>query len=221
MDRTVLSAGRPLHRFDSSVPSVFLSVNSVHLFATHAKRGRYTDFTELAQRGTEECARIYDVAMKPHPRPPYIRKAIKWGGAALTVLLVVVWVGSGWFDIQYGSRSNVGLVISRGCLAVLAFQGGIPAGDIGVVCRYTGSLVGYQLVWMPGWEQGIVRGPVLPLWIPALLCLLITAWTFRLDALARRRARLNLCPKCHYDRTGLAGRADAVCPECGAAPKTM
>ena len=31
--------------------------------------------------------------MKPHPR---IRKTIKWGGAAVTVLLVVVWIGSGW-----------------------------------------------------------------------------------------------------------------------------
>ena len=36
----------------------------------------------------------------------------------------------------------------------------------------------------------------------------------RLDALATRRARLNLCPKCNYDRTGLA--ATAVCPECAA-----
>ena len=33
------------------------------------------------------------------------------------------------------------------------------------------------------------------------------------EALSRRRARLNLCRKCNYDRTGLA--LDAVCPECG------
>src|SRR5581483_8527771 len=31
--------------------------------------------------------------MKPRPR---IRKTIKWGGAAVTVLLVVVWIGSAW-----------------------------------------------------------------------------------------------------------------------------
>jgi hypothetical protein len=29
--------------------------------------------------------------VKPHPR---IRKTIKWGGAAVTVLLAVVWIGS-------------------------------------------------------------------------------------------------------------------------------
>ena len=36
--------------------------------------------------------------MKPHPR---IRKTIKWGGAAVTVLLVVVWVGSGWLSVGW------------------------------------------------------------------------------------------------------------------------
>ena len=54
---------------------------------------------------------------------------------------------------------------------------------------------------------------VFPLWVLliALFSLAVTAW--HLDALARRRARLNLCPKCNYDRTGL--RAEAICPECG------
>src|SRR4051812_37657088 len=33
--------------------------------------------------------------MKPHPR---IRKTIKWGGAVLTVLLVALWIGSGWWS---------------------------------------------------------------------------------------------------------------------------
>jgi uncharacterized OB-fold protein len=35
-----------------------------------------------------------------------------------------------------------------------------------------------------------------------------------LDAKARRRILLNLCPNCSYDRAGLA--MGAVCPECGA-----
>jgi rubrerythrin len=43
-----------------------------------------------------------------------------------------------------------------------------------------------------------------------------TALAWRLDTFARRRARLNLCPKCNYDRAGIAG--DAKCPECGALP---
>src|SRR5438045_122692 len=36
--------------------------------------------------------------MKPHPR---IRKAIKWGGAAVTVFFVVVWIGSGWWTFEW------------------------------------------------------------------------------------------------------------------------
>ncbi len=60
----------------------------------------------------------------------------------------------------------------------------------------------------------------LPLWAPAVGCLAGTVIAWRLDTLARRRARVGFCPKCGYDRTGLVGvggAAGAVCPECGAA----
>lgn len=58
----------------------------------------------------------------------------------------------------------------------------------------------------------------IPLWPLAAGSFLATAIAWRLDTLAHRRARggVNLCPKCTYDRTGLA--ADAKCPECGALP---
>ena len=54
------------------------------------------------------------------------------------------------------------------------------------------------------------------LWPIALCALGVTAFARYLDTLARRRARIGFCPKCNYDRTGLA--AGAVCPECGSAP---
>jgi rubrerythrin len=44
----------------------------------------------------------------------------------------------------------------------------------------------------------------------------MAAAAWYLEILARR-ARLNLCPKCKYDRTGIA--AGAVCPECGSLPE--
>jgi len=37
----------------------------------------------------------------------------------------------------------------------------------------------------------------------------------KLATRGERAARLNLCPKCGYDRAGIA--AESVCPECGAA----
>jgi rubrerythrin len=52
------------------------------------------------------------------------------------------------------------------------------------------------------------------LWPLVLAALALTLYAWHLDTLARRRARLNFCPKCNYDRTGLP--KDAVCPECGA-----
>jgi hypothetical protein len=42
--------------------------------------------------------------MKPHPR---IRKTIKWGGAAVTLLLVVVWIASARYYLLFHSRIGV------------------------------------------------------------------------------------------------------------------
>ncbi|HMN40561.1 MAG TPA: hypothetical protein PKE29_06910 [Phycisphaerales bacterium] len=56
----------------------------------------------------------------------------------------------------------------------------------------------------------------MPLWAPAVGILFITAIAWRLDTLARRRVRAHLCPKCRYDRAGLA--MGVACPECGSQP---
>ena len=53
----------------------------------------------------------------------------------------------------------------------------------------------------------------IPLWFPLTLSLIATAAAWRLDALARARAVVGLCPKCHYELRGLA--PGAKCPECG------
>jgi hypothetical protein len=61
-----------------------------------------------------------------------------------------------------------------------------------------------------GWRASM------PMWVPASasLCAAVLAW--RRDAVARRREQVGLCPKCNYDRAGLA--AGAKCPECGEPP---
>jgi len=71
-------------------------------------------------------------------------------------------------------------------------------------------------MWYGWYHDPTCAWLTVPLWMPALGTLLGSAAAWRLDALARRRARLNLCPKCNYDRAGIAG--DAKCPECGAMP---
>ncbi len=64
-----------------------------------------------------------------------------------------------------------------------------------------------HIVWIGGESWHI------PIWIVIAPCLLLTVILWRLDTLPLRRAKLNLCPHCNYDRTGLA--LDAKCPECG------
>src|SRR5437762_2158764 len=49
--------------------------------------------------------------MKPYPR---IRKTVKWGGAAVTVLLLVVWIGSAWWMAALVTSSGFVLDLSQG-----------------------------------------------------------------------------------------------------------
>ena len=157
--------------------------------------------------------------MKPHPR---IRKTVKWGGAAATVLLVVVWIGSGWLFVGFATEAGsavyftaggVGVQTSRRYAIDSPFDWGSRKAPLWSLwdweCRSSGPGPP-SFHTPPGFS---VFGPLWPFMMP-IAGTTVIAW--RLDTLARRRARLNLCPKCDYDRTGLAD--GAVCPECGSAP---
>jgi hypothetical protein len=160
--------------------------------------------------------------MKPHPR---IRKAIKWGGAAVTLLLVVVWIGSYWRGLWAERLDHTSLSV--------VFRGGIHWAwhehtiRDDMVNRVSGMGL-FSAEDLPQWpsivwpsvsmtDMGMRAELWIPLWLPTLAGFVPTALAWRLDTLARRRARLNLCPKCRYDRAGLA--VDARCPECGNMPR--
>jgi hypothetical protein len=154
--------------------------------------------------------------MKPQPR---IRKTIKWGGAVVTVLLAVVWIGSGWGYACEGVSPVV--FVDRGAVIVT----GTPETMNG------GALVSRGRRW-PSWgahrfglywrisndSSRWVQTVIVPLWpfVAGIAVASLAAWFFDAGA-GRARARLNLCPKCNYDRAGIT--ADAKCPECGAGPK--
>ena len=150
--------------------------------------------------------------MRLHPR---IRKTIKYGGAALTVLLVVVWIGSGSRCFSCWNRWGLALRVSGGQIVLFYTPN---ENDHGSEFRFARQ--DFIIELQPYFPRRIANGPnvcwgfFLPLWMLAAMMLLLTALAFRLDTLARRRERMNLCQKCGYDRTGLA--SDTVCPECGA-----
>jgi hypothetical protein len=71
------------------------------------------------------------------------------------------------------------------------------------------------------WSIGGVPLPLIPFWpgfaLNTLFYAVLACGLYHVPRVIRRhrRARMNLCTECHYDRTGLAG--DAKCPECGVA----
>jgi len=151
--------------------------------------------------------------MKSHPR---IRKTNKWGGAVVTVLLAVVWIGSGWWKEHWIGTDALDSTVARGRLhvrsrEVLDYPEDWPVGS------YPRPQLepSFVLVWTGRfYSNGSTRRISVPLWmfVAPLLLATITAWM--LDRREQRRcARLNLCRTCGYDRTGLA--ADVPCPECG------
>jgi hypothetical protein len=154
--------------------------------------------------------------MRPHQRPPIIRKTIKWGGPLAMALLAVVWAASGWWHLSWtGTRASCG--IGQGCVYV---------GEHRVYPEDWRGVSMSKLRRPPSWmllpSSNLVsdnvdpkpfRNYIVPIWIFEILILAATWRAWHLDMLARR-ARLNLCVACGYDRKGIA--ADAKCPECGA-----
>jgi hypothetical protein len=152
--------------------------------------------------------------MKPHPR---IRKTIKWGGAAATLLLVVVWISSAWWWLAWQVNPKLAASITTGQLRIASYSRNVPNADWGAGRHPFQFAWGFEL-GVPLGAGGFVTLSKLSLWPFCAVLLGGTAIAWRLDALARRRERairLNLCPKCNYDRAGIA--KEAVCPECGSA----
>src|SRR5207244_1377755 len=131
--------------------------------------------------------------MKPHPG---IRKTVKWGGAAVTVLLVVVWIGSGWWVAGWSTNDAHCFQVSAGRFIASYFPSNKAMRGWTPACGIFPLPSAFE--WSPafnshhgGW------GLLVPLWIPTLSTSAASVLAWRLDTLARRRARLNLCPQCH------------------------
>ncbi len=166
--------------------------------------------------------------MKPHPR---IRKTIKWGGAVVTVLLVVVWIGSGWWEVwtpvAFVRAGELGLIKRAYTLPPVGTTlprtiPPTPLPTASVAWRL--KLTPFALNWTPrpllqsvttGYSRVLIQAELVTLWPFALVGVVCVLTSLVLDLLLSRRHGFGRCPKCNYDRTGLA--AGAVCPECGAA----
>ena len=144
------------------------------------------------------------------------RRGSKWGGSVLTVLLVVIMVGS-------AGRREPGVAITRS-LDIFVTAGRLrieyyarPRGSNELPYTPCLKALGHSrrqgFEWWFQWGQwSDVRlystEVFIPLWVLVLLTGLPTGWLWW-----RERERPGLCASCGYD---LRGNASGVCPECGA-----
>jgi hypothetical protein len=128
------------------------------------------------------------------------------------VLLAAVWIGSRWSYVGYASQGGACWVsVSAGTVVIEHVTTGVWPNP---PTRWNVLLQQPHLAWWFGRKSGPWGWSVgVPLWVPTVPLLLATGAAWRLDALARRRARAGCCAKCGYDLRGL--RDGAVCPECG------
>jgi hypothetical protein len=149
-----------------------------------------------------------NASMKPHPR---IRKTIKWGGAAVTVLLVVVWFGSGWRGVRWRNpRWDLSIYEGRFRVYRAPAQYVQPADPT----KFQWPLYCHGWKWNTNWV--VIRdlwSIDLPLVWPTTAVFALTSIAWIIDVRVQRRTRLNLCQRCGYDLAGLL--SDANCPECG------
>lgn len=150
--------------------------------------------------------------MKPHPR---IRKTIKWSGAAASLLLLVAWIGSGFRYLGYVTSNGYGVEVSAGWMW-LSRDKALPPKRVGPLSVHPARfhLFGW---WFERYDTSAECGVAVPVWLMGACALVPTIVAWRSDARANRRERAGKCPKCRYDRAGLA--THAVCPECGTPPK--
>ena len=146
--------------------------------------------------------------MKPHAG---IRNTLKWGGAVLSMLLLVVWVVSECRGIARTCEDGSVVGICRG----MFFVADRPVFPVTITPPMYQQRPTRGLFTWNDRPLAAILDPQsrLPIGVPFLASFLLTASAWRFDALARRRALAGFCLICDYDRAGLA--ADTACPECG------
>jgi hypothetical protein len=129
-------------------------------------------------------------------------------------MLTIIWISSAWWSMGWNRRDRIFLRVGAGRFGFMQAKRGVvisvsPGLQFGAIKR--------TFRWWLTWEEdNIFRELDIPTWTLVALAAATATGAWRLDTLARRRARAGLCPACNYDRRGIP--AASVCPECGAAP---
>ena len=93
--------------------------------------------------------------MKPHPK---LRKTIKWGGAVVTVLLVVVWVGSGWITVFWSNARYDSVAFTGGMVRIVLYkpQASLLSGTTNTTPGFGFTFWKSPLHWKLEWGQDLL-----------------------------------------------------------------
>jgi hypothetical protein len=143
------------------------------------------------------------------------RAWMKWVGGACSVLMLIIWLGSGRWAM--GKWTQTGTYISGfDGRCALGHWPREPGGLYKPAPIWFARAPKYAIVWSLLWERD-QRGWVvlIPLWIPAVIAIGFPALAFFRDVRDPIR-EFNHCKKCNFNRAGFAN--NARCPECGHDP---
>ena len=147
--------------------------------------------------------------MKPHSK---IRKTVKWAGVVFSAVCFAAWIGSAWFRLCWLGKQGHGAGFGAGVVNFGWMAPGLPE-YVPRGWSFPRQLEAFR--WNFLWEDsGDILVFQVPLWAVLAPLLMATAAAWKLDSLARRRARTGLCKNCGYNLS--ATPTASRCPECGA-----
>jgi len=147
-----------------------------------------------------------------------LRSTIKWGSTVLTVLLLIMWIGSAW--IEFGVTLNPTMIggIDGGCIWVLKDTSGVIP-EVQATCEWSPgfSVHPAHFYWWFDYAHSMTvrfrvsrTELVIPLWPLVAPFALLTCWVWWRHL---RYLAPGHCSICGYD---LRGNTSGACPECGA-----
>ena len=132
---------------------------------------------------------------------------LKWAGLVVSLLIVVAWAVSVWWFLAVWGPIGDGFAFVAcfsGKLVTIVETRSIPRG-----WEFRPNVDKLELEWMPSYVRDGGQRICLPLWMPFLFVVMLTAYLFWRD---HRLIPPGHCQKCGYS---LTGNLSGVCPECG------
>lgn len=142
---------------------------------------------------------------------------VKWGGLVASVVLLLVWVGSGcMFARCFTADRHFTITLASGQVHLLMVDGPQANRSFDLDQYFVTRRFSMDLWPSAEVHAGFFWRFGLPSWLPLIGVLIPTGVAWRNDRRASHIERANTCLKCGYDFCGLP--VGVVCPECGVTP---